>query len=319
MSNALTVRNDMSVMDLGNVFVKSGFFSDSKEASQAVVKILAGQELGFAPIASMTGVYIVKGKVSLSANLMAAAIKRSGKYNYRIEEHTDKTCTIRFIESGEAVGVSTFTIAEAQQAGLTTNQTWKNFPKNMLFARALSNGAKWFCPDIFGGPIYTPDELGAEVDEDGVVIDVPATPTIIEGDYDETPRPPTPPAPPAPKREPEPSDYDPATDTRKLFPGAGWDSLRNWMLATYDEIKDGAHAGNTMLKAAMIGGHIASEEWALLAKTTLTVADGYMLVTAYKHGEYISEETAAEPSGEVASQDPLFPPTHRAESDAAKK
>jgi hypothetical protein len=30
----------------------------------------------------------------------------------------------------------------------------------MLYARALSNGAKWYCPDVFGGPIYTPDELG---------------------------------------------------------------------------------------------------------------------------------------------------------------
>jgi hypothetical protein len=34
----------------------------------------------------------------------------------------------------------------------------------MLYARALSNGAKWYCPDVFGGPIYTPDELGAVVD-----------------------------------------------------------------------------------------------------------------------------------------------------------
>jgi hypothetical protein len=42
----------------------------------------------------------------------------------------------------------------------------------MLFARALSNGAKWFCPDIFGGgPIYTPDELGAVIDgETGQVL-----------------------------------------------------------------------------------------------------------------------------------------------------
>jgi hypothetical protein len=34
----------------------------------------------------------------------------------------------------------------------------------MLFARAMSNGARWYCPDVFAGPAYTPDELGADVD-----------------------------------------------------------------------------------------------------------------------------------------------------------
>lgn len=44
----------------------------------------------------------------------------------------------------------------------------------MLFARAISNGAKWYCPDLSGGPLYTPDELGAQVDgETGEVIDAP--------------------------------------------------------------------------------------------------------------------------------------------------
>ena len=43
----------------------------------------------------------------------------------------------------------------------------------MLFARAISRGARRFAPGIFGGsPVYTPDEMGADVDEEGnVVID----------------------------------------------------------------------------------------------------------------------------------------------------
>jgi hypothetical protein len=48
------------------------------------------------------------------------------------------------------------------------------FPRNMLFARCISNGVKWFCPDIFlGAPVYTPEELGATVDRDGTVIELP--------------------------------------------------------------------------------------------------------------------------------------------------
>ena len=29
----------------------------------------------------------------------------------------------------------------------------------MLFARAVSNGVKWFAPDIFSGPVYVPEEM----------------------------------------------------------------------------------------------------------------------------------------------------------------
>ena len=46
------------------------------------------------------------------------------------------------------------------------------FPRNMLFARAISNGARWYCPDLFNGnAVYVPEELGAVVDGDGNVID----------------------------------------------------------------------------------------------------------------------------------------------------
>lgn len=170
---------------LGEVFKQSGFFSDTRDAAQAIVKIMAGQELGFGPIASMTGVYIVKGRVSLSANLMAAAVKRGSKYNYRVREHSDEACTLEFFENGQSLGTSRFTMAEAVAGNLhmdwnkdkqkwVEKATWKNFPRNMLFARAMSNGVKWHCPDIFGGPVYTPDELGATIDgETGEVIEIP--------------------------------------------------------------------------------------------------------------------------------------------------
>lgn len=205
----ITTVADLS--EIGQIFVKSGFFQDTRDAAQAIVKVMAGQELGFAPIASMTGVYIVKGKVSLSANLMAAAIKRSGRYTFRVRKLDASACEIEFFEMDkagkrESLGVSGFTIAEAQQAGLAQSATWKNFPRNMLYARAMSNGAKWYCPDVFGGPIYTPDELGAVVDgETGEVIDL-------------EPEPPAKPATPLVKViDAEPVEVDPVADLGALL------------------------------------------------------------------------------------------------------
>ena len=171
--NKMTVYEEMPLNEMGQVLVKSGFFEDAKDASQAIVKVLAGRELGFGPIASMTGIYIVKGKPTLSANLMAAAIKRDPRYNYRVVQLTDEVCELIFLENGEEIGRSIFTKEDATKAG---TQNMGKFPRNMLFARALSNGVKWHCPDVMSGaPVYTPDELGAEVDDE--------TGEIIPGSY----------------------------------------------------------------------------------------------------------------------------------------
>lgn len=162
-------------MQLGKVLAESGFFQDIRSASQAVVKVIAGRELGIGAVASMTGINIIQGRVALSANLIAALVKRSGRYNYRVLEHTDTVCKIEYFEimAGKwaMVGVSSFTADDARKAG---TKNMDKFPRNMLFARAMSNGAKWYCADIFGGPVYTPEELGAQVDEDGDVIDTTA-------------------------------------------------------------------------------------------------------------------------------------------------
>jgi hypothetical protein len=151
------------VLTLGKTLAASGYFSDTRDAAQAAVKVLAGQELGLGPIASMTGIYIVKGRVTMSANLMAAQIKRSGRYNYRVTTMTNDAVVVEFYEGGQSIGVSSYTADDAKAAGLWgSSDPWKKSPRNMLFARAMSNGAKWFCPDIFAGPVYTPDEMENE-------------------------------------------------------------------------------------------------------------------------------------------------------------
>jgi len=163
-----------STIKVGQILAKSGFFSDSREAAQCITKILAGRELGFGPVASMVGIYIVKSRVTLSANLIAAAIKRSGKYNFRVRRLDDDGCDLEFFEGKESIGSSVFTMADAKKAGLTGNETYTKFPRNMCYARAMSNGARWYCPDIFGGPVYTPEEMGATVDgETGEILNSP--------------------------------------------------------------------------------------------------------------------------------------------------
>lgn len=161
---------------LAQHFFQSGFFTDVKSMSQAVVKIVAGEELGLGPMTSMQGIHIIKGKPTMSANLHAVQVKRSGKYNFRPVEITAQKAKIEWFEEGESVGFSEFTIEQAKTAGLIkADSGWTRYPDDMLFARALTRGMRRYCPEVSAGsPAYTPEELGAEVDEQGEPIAVEA-------------------------------------------------------------------------------------------------------------------------------------------------
>ena len=160
-----------AVQQLGAMLAKSGYFADAREAAQAAVKVMAGEELGLAPVASMMGINIIKGKVALSANLMAAQVRRHG-YNYRVKQMDNSGAVIEFIaKDGKSVlGESAFSESDAKAAEIKGDM-YKKYPRNMYFSRAMSNGVKWFCPEVTSGmPIYTPEELGAAVDGNGEMI-----------------------------------------------------------------------------------------------------------------------------------------------------
>jgi len=169
--NALVKADEFDTMQrVSMALYKSGYFSDVKSEAQAIVKVMAGAELGLQPFASMTGIHIINNKPVLSSNVIATLVKNDPRYNYKVERADDQICQIVWFENGVNVGSSFFTIKEAAAAGLTGKQVWKAYPSDMLFARAISRGARRFAPGIFGGsPVYTPDEMGVDVDPDGYI------------------------------------------------------------------------------------------------------------------------------------------------------
>ena len=171
----LAIHNTEDLKFVAKAMAASNYFSDAKKQSQAIAKIMFGQELNLGPAASMSNIHIIKGKPSLGSHLIAAKVKQSDKYNYKVNEKSDQKCVIDWYEQGEKVGESKFTIQQAKDIGLTRKDNWKNYPCNMLFARAISNGAKMFCPDVFITGVYTPEEMQS-------VSDAPED--VSEADYE---------------------------------------------------------------------------------------------------------------------------------------
>lgn len=170
------IRSIDDIRSIADIFYQSGLFGDVRSAGQAFVKIMAGNELGIGAFASMRNVYIIKGNTTLSAGLMASKVKAHPKYNYQIKHLDKKGCIISFFElindKWEHVGDSSFDESDAQDAGLLNKDNWKCYAKNMYFSRALSNGVRFYCPDIFyGTSVYTPDEIDADWVEGGLVIE----------------------------------------------------------------------------------------------------------------------------------------------------
>ena len=175
------------VMELATVFAKSGVYKDAPTPEKAAVKIMTGLELGISPTAAMKGVYIMTpksdgeeqgGGTTVASKVLAGLVKLHG-YEYKILEHTNEICRIEFQGQLEkdgtraVLGESKFDKADQQTAWLGDRKTWKKFPRNMNFARSISNGVGWYCPEMSlgAGPIHTPDELDERYDSEGQLVE----------------------------------------------------------------------------------------------------------------------------------------------------
>ncbi len=224
------------LQSIAKMLALSGFFEAAREPNQAVaqmaVKVLAGREMGFGPFASVQGIYLIQGKPSVSANLMASSVKNSPRYDYRVRKMEDAECVLEFFERDingklESIGVSSFTAQQARTAGV---KNMDKFPRNMLFARALSNGVRWYCPNVFNGnAVYIPEELGADTNEEGEV--------VVQA---RQPAQPVTPATTEPGNGNGNGHGDPLDNARKAFHAAGveifgkqWDAARPWLLKRY--------------------------------------------------------------------------------------
>jgi hypothetical protein len=139
----------------------------------ALIVLMAGRELGLAPMQSMRMLGVIKGKVTLAADATVALVRRSGEcLQWRLVESTASKATYLTQRKGDTEPTTlTWTIEQAQRAGLTGGQGWRSYPEAMLRARCAAALARIVYPDLVAG-IYDPDELSTPVEAPKPVVQV---------------------------------------------------------------------------------------------------------------------------------------------------
>lgn len=168
-SDALSEWNTMR--EQATALVSSGFLPRAVNTPEKAMAIIqTGKELGLGPMQALRSIHIIEGKPTMSADLIAglALAKLPGSV-LRVSESSDKQCVIEAGRAGQKLTSFTYTMADAQRAGLAGKDNWKKHPRAMLRARAITEAARAIFPDTCVG-LYDPDELGAVTTPAGEIV-----------------------------------------------------------------------------------------------------------------------------------------------------
>ncbi len=160
------IENTKALFDLAQTYIDSGLLPDEialkpKAQARAFAIMTTGLEIGLAPMASFRGIYITKkGRIAMMADLMLGiAMSAGASFVYVKNDATG--CTIEWTR-GASKGTCSFTVEDAEKAGLLSKDTYKQYLAAMLASRCRAMAARFAASDRLSG-IYTPEELGAEV------------------------------------------------------------------------------------------------------------------------------------------------------------
>lgn len=151
-----------------------------RNPSNILAAAMTGRTFGWDVMTAMRNGHVIEGTWSLKPEAMLALVRQAGHSVSGETSPQAATVTGRRRDTGDEMTV-TFSLTDAQRAGLANKGTWKQYPQAMCWARAVSQLCRMLFPDVTLGLSYTPEELGAEVDESGDVIDVAARQQVAAG------------------------------------------------------------------------------------------------------------------------------------------
>lgn len=166
------------------------------EPASLFLVMLKARALNIPMATAFDNVIVQEGKTGLTATLMQALVLRAG-FGLYLYNQSDDQATVRAARAGigttgadgQRAGFAdvSFSLADAEKARLINidadgkvtarskagnAKPWETYTRDMLLWRAISRACRYFFSDVLLGMVYTPDELGAEVDEEGATVRV---------------------------------------------------------------------------------------------------------------------------------------------------
>jgi hypothetical protein len=150
----------------GTDFVPEGLRNNPAAITAA---LLYGQEVGLGRMQSLAKIAVINGRPTLAAEAQRALILAAG-HDIWIDESTVSRCTVAGQRKGsDQISRVTWTMDDARRANLAGKQPWRQYPRQMLLARASAELARAVFPDAIGGLAATEEleDLEATQASDG--------------------------------------------------------------------------------------------------------------------------------------------------------
>ena len=136
-------------------FVPESYRGDPESV---IAAIQTGRELGIGPMQSLRDIHMIDGRPAFSANLMLGQMRRGGLVILASEAtNTRAWIHAKRSDTGEEAEVE-WKIEDAT-AKLLAKDNWKNYPQDMLWARAVGRLCRRLGSDLLAGMVYSSEEL----------------------------------------------------------------------------------------------------------------------------------------------------------------
>lgn len=108
----------------------------------------------------MQTMVVMRGRMTMSADIMAAVVRRAGHKLRVREQGMSVTAALIRQDDPDYEFTATWDEAKARQAGLWGQRgPWSLYPTQMLRSRAITEVCRQGASDALAGTVYTPEEL----------------------------------------------------------------------------------------------------------------------------------------------------------------
>ena len=140
-------------LQMAEFYAKGGLCPDNMGPAQLALVFLKAAELEIPINSALEFLYVVGGKVKMMSQMVQALVQRSGKVTIEIIATTAVKATARGTRPGYQPLEISFTIEEAERAGMIKGGSfgWKNHPADMLRYKTIARVSRLMFADVVSG------------------------------------------------------------------------------------------------------------------------------------------------------------------------